>query len=129
MRNALIAVLVTAMTAPLAAQWLSYHDLWPSWMGYSTGSWEGDTLVADTVGFNNRTWLDTMGHPRSESTRIVERFMRRDVGHMDVDITIDDPKMYTKAFTVKAAYRLIPDSDVLESVCAENEKDRIHLDR
>ena len=61
--------------------------------------------------------------------RIVERFMRRDVGHMEVDITIDDPKMYTKAFTVKAAYRLIPDSDVLESVCAENEKDRIHLDR
>jgi hypothetical protein len=104
-------------------------DLWPSWMGYSSGSWEGDTLVAETVGFNDRTWLDTMGHPRSESMRIVERFRRRDVGHMQVDITIDDPKMYTKAFTITASFRLIPDSDVLESVCAENEKDRVHLDR
>jgi hypothetical protein len=103
-------------------------DPWPSWMGYSTGTWQGDTLVAETTGFNERSWLDAFGHPRSESMRIVERFRRRDVGHLDVEITIDDPKMYTRAFSVKVPYRLLPDTDVLESVCAENEKDRAHLD-
>lgn len=104
-------------------------DSLPSWMGYSTGAWQGDTLVVETIGFNDRSWLDAFGHPRSESTRIVERFRRRDFGHMDVDITIDDPKTYTQAITVKVTDRLLPDTDVLESVCAENEKDRIHLDR
>src|SRR5262249_46924218 len=103
-------------------------DLWPSWMGYSTGNWQGDTLVVETIGFNDRSWLDALGHPRSESMRITERFRRRDFGHMDVEITIDDPKMYSMAFSVRVPYRLLPDTDVLESVCAENEKDRLHLD-
>ena len=104
-------------------------DPWPSWMGYSTGRWQGDTLVVDTVGFNDRSWLDAAGHPRTQSMRIVERFQRRDVGHLDVELTIDDPKSYTRPFTIKFADRLLPDTDILESVCAENEKDRIHLDR
>ena len=104
-------------------------DPWPSWMGYSSGRWEGDALVAETHGFNNRSWLDGIGHPRSEAMRVVERFHRRDVGHMDVEMTFDDPKMYTRAFTIKFGLRLIPDTDVLESICAENEKDRVHLDR
>jgi hypothetical protein len=104
-------------------------DPWPSWMGYSSGRWEGDTLVVDTVGFNDRTWLDGLGHPHSEALHLVERFHRRDVGHMDVELTVDDPKMYTRAFTVRFGLRLVPDTDVLESVCAENEKDRVHLDR
>ena len=104
-------------------------DPWPSWMGYSVGRWEGDTLIVDTIGFNDRSWLDASGHPHGESLHIEERFWRRDFGHMDLALTIDDPKMYTKAFTVKTGYRLLPDTDVLESVCAENEKDRIHLDR
>jgi hypothetical protein len=103
-------------------------DVWPSWMGYSTGAWQGDTLEVETIGFNERSWLDALGHPRSESMRIVERFRRRDFGHMDVEITIDDLKLYTRAFTVKVPYRLLPDTDVLESVCAEGEKDRVHLD-
>ena len=104
-------------------------DPWPSWMGYSSGRWEGDTLVVDTSGFNNRSWLDGIGHPRSEAMRVVERFQRRDVGHMDVEMTFDDPLMYTRTFVIKFGLRLIPDTDVLESICAENEKDRVHLDR
>ena len=101
----------------------------PSWMGYSVGKWQGDTLVVDTIGFNDRTWLDAFGHPRSESMHIVERFRRSNFGHMDIELTIDDSKMYTRPFTVKFPARLLPDTDTLESVCAENERDRSHLDK
>jgi hypothetical protein len=99
----------------------------PTWGGYSVGRWEGDTLVVDVAGFNDLGWLDSMGHPRSEKMHVQERFHRRDFGHMDVTITLDDPVMYTGPFTVKATEILLPDSDVLETVCAENEKDRSHL--
>lgn len=102
-------------------------DPQPAWMGYSVGHWEGDTLVVDSAGFNDQGWLDATGHPQSEDLRIRERFHRRDFGHMDLELTIDDPKIYTKPFTVKATEVLIPDSDVLEYVCTENEKDRAHL--
>ncbi len=99
----------------------------PSWMGYSVGHWQGDTLVVETNGLNDKGWLDASGHPRSEAMHITERYRRRDFGHMDLEITLDDPKYYTRPFTVKTGLRLIPDSDVLEYVCAENEKDRAHL--
>jgi len=99
----------------------------PSWMGYSTGRWQGDTLVVESAGFNDQSWLDVSGHPRSESMRLTERYHRRDFGHMDIEVTVNDPKYYTRAFTVKLPFHLIPDSDVLEAVCAENEKDRAHL--
>ena len=99
----------------------------PTWMGYSNGHWEGDTLVVDTNGLNDRAWLDAFGHPRSESMRITERYRRRDFGHMDLEITFNDPKYYTRPFTIKTGLRLMPDSDLLEYVCAENEKDRAHL--
>ena len=102
-------------------------DLEPSWMGYSVGKWQGDTLAVESAGFNGKTLLDTSGHPRSESARMIERYHRRDFGHMDVDLTMNDPKYYTRLFTVKLPFHLIPDSDVLEAVCAENEKDRIHV--
>ena len=102
-------------------------DPQPTWMGYSAGHWESDTLVVDSAGFNNQGWLDAAGHPQSEELRIRERFQRRDFGHMDLELTIDDPKMYTKPFTVKATEVLLPDSDVLEYVCTENERDRAHL--
>jgi hypothetical protein len=102
-------------------------DPQPAWMGYSVGHWEGDTLIVDSAGFNDQGWLDSIGHPQSEDLRIRERFHRRDFGHMDLELTIDDPKMYTKPFTVKATEVLIPDSDVLEYACEENEKDRAHL--
>jgi hypothetical protein len=100
----------------------------PSWLGYSVGRWEADTLVVDTVGFNDRSWLDTSGHPHSEGLHLIERFHRLDFGHMDLQITIEDPKMYTHPFTIKYPQRLLPDTDILEFVCMENEKDRGHLD-
>jgi hypothetical protein len=99
----------------------------PTWMGYSVGRWEGDTLVVETIGINDRAWLDGFGHPRSESMHITERYRRRDFGHMDLEITFNDPKYYTRPFTIKTGLRLIPDSDLLEYVCNENEKDRPHL--
>ena len=102
----------------------------PSWLGSSTGTWQGQTLVVETIGFNGKNWLDGFGHPLSESMHLTERYHRRDFGHMDIEMTFDDPKYYTRPFTVKLPMRLIPDSsDVFEDVCAENEKDRVHLDR
>ena len=98
----------------------------PAWMGYSVGRWDNDTLVVETAGFNDKTWLDAMGHPHSEDLRVTERYRRRDFGHMDVQVTFDDPKMYTKRFTIKFTQRLLADSDILEFYCAENEKDRAH---
>ncbi len=99
----------------------------PLWLGYSVGKWEADTLVVDTVGFNDKGWLDLIGHPHSEALHVVERFRRRDFGHMDVQVTVDDPKMYTKPFTIKFTDLLLPDSDVTEYFCNENEKDRSHI--
>jgi hypothetical protein len=98
----------------------------PTWLGYSIGRWEGDTLVITTAGFNDSGWLDSAGHPQTESLRITERLRRRDFGHMDFEMTIDDPKVFTKPFTIKAERLLAPDTDLLEDVC-ENERDRPHL--
>jgi len=98
----------------------------PTWLGYSIGRWEGDTLVVTSAGFNDRGWLDSAGHPQTESLRVTERFRRRDFGHMDFEITIDDPKVFTKPFTVKTERLLAADTDILEDVC-ENERDRSHL--
>jgi hypothetical protein len=102
-------------------------DPWPSWLGYSIGKWERDTLVVDTIGFNDRTWLDAMGHPRTEAMRLTERFRRRDFGHMEVDVTIDDPQAYTKPFSFRYTQTLLADTELLEYVCAENEKDRARI--
>jgi hypothetical protein len=103
-------------------------DPQPSWLGYSVGKWDGDTLVVDTIGLNDRGWLDARGHTHSESLHLTERFHRIDFGHMDVQLTFDDPKTYTRPFTIKLKQRLLPDTDLLESFCAENEKDATHLD-
>ena len=103
-------------------------DPQPSWLGYSVGKWDGDTFVVDTIGFNDRGWLDARGHTHSESLHLTERFHRLDFGHMEVQLTIDDPRTYTRPFTVKVKQRLLPDTDLLESYCAENEKDSHHLD-
>jgi hypothetical protein len=97
----------------------------PAWMGYSSGRWQDDTLVVDTAGFKDGASLDIAGHPRGESTRITERFHRRDFGHFDYEIRVEDPKWYTRPFTVKTAFDLLPDTDVLEYICKEN--DRSHL--
>ena len=98
----------------------------PTWLGYSVGRWEGDTLVVTTMGFNDKAWLDSAGHPQTESLRLTERLRRRDFGHMDFEMTIDDPKVFTRPFTVKTERLLAPDTDLLEDVC-ENERDRPHL--
>jgi hypothetical protein len=90
------------------------------------GKWEGDTLVVTTTGFNDKGWLDLGGHPRSEALRMVERYRRRDFGHLDMELTFDDPKMYSRPFSIKFTQRLLADSDVLEYFCNENEKDRTH---
>ena len=92
-------------------------DPTPTWMGYSTGRWEGDTLVVETGGFNDRGWLDIEGHPHTEALHIIERFHRRDFGHMDLEMTIDDPKTFTRPFSFKIPKTLLPDTDLLESVC------------
>jgi hypothetical protein len=89
----------------------------PSWMGYSVGHWDGDTLVVDTSGFNDRSWLDIEGHPHTEALRITERFRRRDFGHMDLEMTVDDPKTFTRPFSFRMDQTLTPDTDLLESVC------------
>jgi hypothetical protein len=103
------------------------NDPEPSWMGYSSGKWQRDDLVANTTGFNGKSALDGFGHPRSDSMHITERFHRRDFGYMDVEMTFEDPKYYTRPFTIKSGFRLIPDTDVLEYVCNENEQDRVHV--
>lgn len=98
----------------------------PAWMGYSTGHWEGDTLVVETAGFNDRSWLDIEGHPHTEALKITERFRRRDFGHMDLAITIDDPKTFNRAFSLQMPQHLMPDTDLIESVC-EDDRSVTHM--
>ena len=99
----------------------------PNWMGYSAGRWEGDTLVVESNGFNERSWLDDAGHPHTEALRITERFRRRDFGHMEMQITFNDPKAYNRPWTISFVATLIPDTDLLESVCAETPRDRFQI--
>jgi hypothetical protein len=103
-------------------------DAQPTWMGYSAGHWEGATLVVESSGFNDKTWLDARGHPHSESLRLTERYSRPDIGHLYVRMTVDDPKAYKKPWTTSSiGARLLTDTDVMESICAENERDAQHL--
>jgi hypothetical protein len=98
----------------------------PTWMGYSIGHWDGDTLVVDSAGFVDNTWLDNSGHPGTEAMHLTERFRRLDFGHVDLHITIDDPKAYTKPWSVDIQLALA-DTELIEYVCDENEKDFEHL--
>jgi hypothetical protein len=98
----------------------------PAWMGYSVGRWEGDTLVVESAGYNDRTWFE-FGYPHTESLRITERIRRADFGHITVDVTYSDPGAYEKPWTAKREMQYRPDTELLEYVCAENEKDRVHL--
>jgi hypothetical protein len=98
----------------------------PSWLGYSTGRWDGDALVVTTVGLNGKTWLDTSGHPTTEAITVTERFRRPTFGQMEIEITIDDPKAYTQPWSSKHTARLLPDTELLEFVCLENEKFQKH---
>ena len=101
----------------------------PTWLGYSIGRWDGDALVVDTVGFNGREWVDTAkGHPQTESAHVTERFRRLDFGHMEIDITIDDPGAYAKPWRATVPFHMLPDTDLIETYC-ENEKDQVHEGR
>jgi hypothetical protein len=99
----------------------------PNWMGYSVAHWDGDTLVVETNGYNERTWLDGTGHPHTEALRTTERYRRLDFGRMELQYTLEDPKVYAKPITLKIDMFLMPDTEMLEYVCNENEKDRSHM--
>jgi hypothetical protein len=99
----------------------------PTWLGYSTGHWDGDTLVVDSAGFNGKIWLDQLGKPTTEQLRVTERFRRTDFGHMEIEATIDDPGAYTRPWTVKQTYHLLPETELLEFICNENNQDLEHL--
>ena len=102
-------------------------DPQPSWKGYSVGKWDGDTFVVDTIGFNDRGWLDTeKGRPQTEALHVTERFHRSNFGTLDIGITIDDPKAYTKPWSSKMTVHLQPDTELLETVC-ENQRGLEHL--
>jgi len=98
----------------------------PTWLGYSVGRWDGDTLVVTSIGFNELGWLDVDGNPQTESLKLTERFHRKDFGHLELDTTFDDPKVFTKPFTIHFEKTLAPDTEILEDVC-ENEKSGVHL--
>ncbi len=104
-------------------------DAPPTWLGYSTGKWDGDTLVVNTKGFNGKTWLDQAGKPTTDALHVIERFRRKDFGHLDIEITIDDPKAYTRPWTFTEQMRLLTDTELMEAICNENNLDVEHLPR
>ena len=99
----------------------------PTWYGHSIGSWDGDTLVVDTVGYNDKFWFDFAGHPHSEKLHTIERYTRTDSATLVIATTIDDPVMYTKKFTVTFTARAQPNGELTEYICQENQQDAQHL--
>lgn len=95
----------------------------PTWMGYSTGTWESDTFVVETRGFNGKVWLDQLGRPSTDQLHVTERFTRTSYGHMTLDVTIDDPGAYTAPWSASEVVRLRPDWEPIEYICGENNKD------
>ena len=102
-------------------------DPQPSFHGYSSGSWDGDTLVVRTNGFRDGMWLDRSGSPLTDAAKLTERFQRVNYGKLEIEITVDDPKAYTKPWTVKFNQFIVLNTELLEYYCQENEKDRPHL--
>jgi len=99
----------------------------PTWRGYSVGKWDGETLVVDTSGFNDAEEILPGRRPHSDALHIIERFRRRDFGHLEIQFMIDDPKVYAKPWSFKEEFQLTPDTELLEYVCNENEKDLKHM--
>jgi hypothetical protein len=102
-------------------------DVQPAWLGYSIGHWDDDTLVVETRGFNGKAWLDQVGNPSTEQLRTIERIRRIDYGHLEREVTIDDPGAYTRPWTVKQQFMLLPETELLEFICNENNQDLQHL--
>ena len=101
-------------------------DPLPRYMGYSTGRWEGDELVVETTGISENTWLDAMGHPHSASLQLTERFRRPSAGHLEIETTVDDPEAYAQPITYTVTATAMPDDDLLEYFCTDNEKSSEH---
>jgi len=95
----------------------------PTWYGHSVGHWEGNTLVVDTVGFNDKFWFDYKGHPHTEKLHTIEHYTRTDLGHMSIEVTIDDPGAYAKPFTTIGRATLMPGTELMEYICQENNQD------
>jgi hypothetical protein len=102
-------------------------DVQPWWYGYSIGHWEGDTLVAETTGFRDDVWLDVFGSPLTNTGKMTERFRRPNYGTLQIDVTIEDPKAYTKPFTVRVNQKIAPDTELIEFICTENDRSGPHL--
>ncbi len=98
----------------------------PAWMGYSVGHWDGDTLVVESLGFNDRTWLDHDGHPHTEALRTTERYRRRNFGSLDLEVTFSDPGAYARPWTVSVRAELAADTEMIEWVCNENRRSLDH---
>ena len=105
---------------------LPSNDPQPWWYGYSIGKWDGDTLVVETSGLRDGGWLDVQGSPFTEAAKVTERFRRVNYGNLEIGVTVDDPKAYTKPWTVTIKQRLMPDTELIEFICAENERDAQH---
>jgi hypothetical protein len=102
-------------------------NLDPTWYGDSIGHWEGDTLVVDSAGFNDKFWFDFAGHPHTEKLHIVERYRRPDLGHLEDEVTIDDPGAYSKPFTMYGHFPLQVGAEIMEYICNENNQDVQHI--
>jgi hypothetical protein len=102
------------------------NDPQPSWNGYSTGKWEGDTLVVETKGFRDDLWLDMTGSPMTEAAHVTERFRRPNYGTLKIEVTVNDPKAYTQPWTVQMDQSIALNTELIDDVCLENEKDVAH---
>jgi hypothetical protein len=127
-------VMVIAYEANYGLRWvftdgrkLPDNDQQPFWYGYSVGRWEGDELVVETTGLRDGGWLDVNGSPFTDQARIIERFRRVNYGRVEIDVTVEDKKAYTKPFTVRVNWRLYPDGELIEFICNENEQSSKHL--
>ena len=98
------------------------NDPQPSWQGYSSGKWVGDTLVVDSIGFRDGLWLDIVGSPMTAAAKVRERIRRPDFGHLEVEVTVDDPKAYTRPWTVTMKQAIALDTELVDEICLENEK-------
>jgi hypothetical protein len=105
------------------------EDPQPSWNGYSSGHWEGDRLVVESLGFRDDQWLDARGDPLTSAARVTERFRRPDFGNLEIEITVNDAKAYTRPWTVLVRQTAVLDTELLDAICLENEKDAPHLPR
>jgi hypothetical protein len=106
---------------------LPHNDPQPWWYGYSIGKWDGDTLVVETTGFRDDVWLDINGSPLTNTGKLTERFRRVNYGSLEIEVTVEDPKVYTKPFTVKVNQRIMPNTELIEFICTENDRSGPHM--